>query len=121
MITFLICLIISVLLAFGMAVTLVEKGRQWPVRRYRLLIARWVHNHIHYKAAQLLYCATCTSFWMALIADIVLCIVSGGLYFFWPFSGFIVVGFTYFVFEFLNAVDNDIYIGDNSDEKEDRD
>ena len=119
MTTFLICLIISVLLSFGMSVALVEKGRKWPIKRYKLLLGRFIHDHIHYKAVQLLYCPTCTSFWMTLISDIVLLFVSGFSYFFWPFSGFITVGFTYFIFEYLAAIDNDVIIGDFNNDKED--
>ena len=119
MITFFICLIVAVLLGFGMAVALVEKGKEWPIKRYRMLIAHWVHDYIHYKGAQALYCVACTSFWSTLIADIILCVVSGGAYFFWPFSGFITVGFTYWMFELLNSVDNDIIIGDISGKEDD--
>lgn len=114
MINFLICLIISILLAFGIAVALVEKGKDFPIRKYNILIKRFLHHKIHKRADEVLDCVTCTSMWMAFISDIVMMIVSliitGSFYFFWPFSGFIAVGFTYWMFEFLNAVDNDIII-----------
>jgi len=90
-----------VLLAFGMSVALVEKGKEWPIRRYKVCIRRLLQKYIHRKAHRVLKCVTCTSFWMTLVADIVVCCFSGFSYFFWPFSGFIAVGFTYFLFEYL--------------------
>ena len=103
-------LIVSVLVGFGMAVALVEKGKDFPIRRYRIILQKFVHDHIHWKAAQVLTCTTCTSFWTTLIADIVLCIIGicvGVPYFLWPFSGFITVGFTWVIIEFLNSQDKE--------------
>ena len=112
--TFLICLIISVLLSFGMSVALVNKGREWPIRKYNIIIRRWLQKNIHRKSHRVLKCSTCTSFWMAFISDLAVCgvcfLTTGSFFFFWPFSGFIAVGFTYFIFEFLTSVDNDIII-----------
>jgi hypothetical protein len=101
---------ISFILSFGMAVALVEKGKEWPIRRYNLIIRWWLHNHIHYKAQRVLICPTCASFWLVFVSDIAVCIMSWIVeghfcYFFWPFSGFMVVGFTYVIFEFLKAID----------------
>ncbi|MHA1469023.1 MAG: hypothetical protein ACTSSP_00530 [Candidatus Asgardarchaeia archaeon] len=111
----------SVLLSFGLAVTFVEKGKDWPVRPFRIRIQFFLRK-IHYKLPQMLFCTTCTSFWGALVADIVICIVStllGCPYFFWPFSGFTAMGFTWSMIEFLNAIDkeHDIYIDNNLKEK----
>jgi len=122
MLNFLICLIISVLLSFGMSVALVQKGKHWPIRKYNLLLKRFLHKHIYYRAPEVLDCVTCTSFWMALISDVVMMVVSllvtGSFYFFWPFTGLIAVGFTYFMFEYLNAVDNDIFIEQKEEEND---
>ena len=122
MINFLICLIISVLLSFGMSVALVQKGKTWPIRKYNLLLKKFLHKHIYYRSPEVLDCVTCTSMWMALISDIVVMVVSllvtGSFYFFWPFTGFIAVGFTYFMFEYLNAVDNDIVIEQQEEKKD---
>jgi len=106
MTTFFICLIISVALAFGMSVALVEKGREWPMRRYNTCLRALLRKYVHRKAQRVLKCVTCTSFWMALISDIIVYVVSGFSYFFWPCSGFIVVGITYFLFEFLRIIDS---------------
>jgi len=102
------CLILSMALSFGMAVALVEKGREWPIRKYRICIARWLNHHISTKAHRLVNCATCASFWVAIIADLVVgttrLVYSGGFYFLWPFSGFAAVGITYYLMERLNSI-----------------
>jgi len=86
MINFLICLVISVLLAFGMSVALVQKGKTWPIRKYNLLLKSFLHKRIYYRLPEVLDCVTCTSMWMALISDIVVMVVSllvtGSFYFF---------------------------------------
>jgi hypothetical protein len=41
------------------------------------------------------------------MADIVLFVISGGTYFFWPFSGIIVAGIMWTAIEYLNALDKD--------------
>lgn len=107
MVNFLICLFISVLLSYGMAIILIEKGKDFPIRKYRVILQKFIHDHIGRKWSRILKCTTCTSFWMALIADIILFIVSGGTYFFWPFSGFIAASITWTVIEYLNAIDKD--------------
>jgi len=106
MINFLICLLISVFLSYGMAILLVEKGKDFPIKKYRVILQLLLRK-IHYKAPQMLYCTTCTSFWVTLIADIVLCIISGGTYFFWPFSGIITAGIMWTMIEYLDAIDKD--------------
>ena len=94
--------------AFGMAVILVEKGNDYPVRTPRLILQNIIHS-IHWKLAQVLFCTTCSSFWTTLITDSVICIISYllgfGFYFFWPFSGFITAGFTWLIIELLNIFD----------------
>ena len=108
MLSFFISLIISVMLAFGIAIAAVEKGNDFPIRPWRIK-AQVILSKIHWKLPQMLFCTVCTSFWASLLADIVLCIMNlvlfGTFYFFWPFSGFIVLGVTWFAIEFLNALD----------------
>ncbi len=99
-------LLVSVLVGFGMAVALVEKGKDFPIRRYRIILQKFVHNHIHWRASQVLFCTTCTSFYTTLLSDIILCIIGlciGVPYFLWPLSGFITVGITWTIIEFLNS------------------
>jgi len=110
MINFLICLIISVFLSIGLSISLVEKGKEWPLKRYRVLLQLFLHDHINYKFAQVLECTTCSSFWISFFSDIIICIVAyfhGYFYFFWPFSGFVVVGISWTLIEFLNSQDKE--------------
>jgi hypothetical protein len=106
MLNFLICLFISVSLSYGMAILLVEKGKDFPIRSWRIRL-QLILRKVHWKLPQMLFCTTCTSFWTTLIADIVLCVISGGTYFFWPFSGFICAGIMWTVVEYLNTIDKD--------------
>ena len=106
MLNFLICLFISVSLSYGMAILLVEKGKEWPIRPWRIRL-QLILRKIHWKLPRLLLCTTCSSFYTTLIADLVLCVVSGGTYFFWPFSGFICAGIMWSVVEILNTLDKD--------------
>tara|TARA_Y100000034_G_C6892147_1_gene410656 strand:- start:1817 stop:2134 length:318 start_codon:yes stop_codon:yes gene_type:complete len=96
-------LIISVLSAFGIAVLLVEKGQDWPVRRFVILTRKFIYK-INKNAEKVFDCTVCMSFWVSLLADLIL------LYFYnhflWPLTGFITLGFTWFIMQFLNAIDN---------------
>lgn len=106
MINFFICLIISVMTGFGMAILLVEKGKEWPIRPWRIRL-QFILRKIHWKLARLPLCTTCSSFYLTLVADIVLFIISGGTYFFWPLSGVICAAFSWVIIEFLNAIDKE--------------
>lgn len=106
MLNFFICLIISVMLGFGISILIVEKGKDFPIRKYRIIL-QLLLSKIHWKLPQMLFCTTCTSFWAMLIADIVLFVISGGTYFFWPFSGMICAGIMWTIIEWLNAIDKD--------------
>jgi hypothetical protein len=117
MFNFFICLIISVFLSFGMSVAIVEKGKEWPIKKYRILLQQFIHNHIYWKFAQVLWCTTCTSFYMSLFSDIILFIIAyinGFFYFFWPFSGFITVGWSWFIIQFLNSKEDIVIKTDNN-------
>ena len=105
---FFICLIISILTSVGMAIVIVEKGKDFPIKQYRVLMQKILHDNIGGKWYQVFYCTTCTSFWTALIGDIVVCIIAflhGITYFFWPFSGFISAGIAWAIIELLNILD----------------
>jgi hypothetical protein len=122
--TFLICLLMSVMIGSGLAIVLVEKGNDWPVKPIRVRI-QWVQSHIHTKMPQMLYCSTCTSFWTTLISDIVVGTVAylhGHIYFLWPFSGFVAAGFVWTIIELLNVMDKEqninVLVGDPPDESE---
>lgn len=96
--------IVSVLAGYGMAVALVEKKRQWPVRRYHILIKKLL-GKIHRRLPKMLSCTVCTSFWTTLIADATLGIAGlihhHTIIFTWPLSGFIAVGLTWTVMDIL--------------------
>jgi len=124
MLIFFVCLLISIIMSYGMAILLVDKGNEWPIKSYRVRL-QLVIRKIHYKAPQALYCETCSSFWLSLIGDLVVFFVSccfGTPYFFWPFSGFITAGFTWTVMELLDSLEKEqkinLIIGDNSDKGE---
>tara|TARA_Y100000310_G_scaffold345691_1_gene468322 strand:- start:3290 stop:3625 length:336 start_codon:yes stop_codon:yes gene_type:complete len=94
----------SVLSAYGLAIILVEKGSEWPVRKYNLILRRLVRNRIDVRAGKVFLCTVCMSFWTTLFTDLVCLLMFG--YFFWPLSGFITLGFTWFVIQLLNAIEN---------------
>lgn len=116
-------LIISVLSGYGMAVAIVEKGKEWPIKPWKIRI-KIILKKIHWKLPRMLSCATCTSFWTTLVIDCCLCVISfilfGSFYFLWPISGFITVGFSWTITELINVLDKDnitnIYIGDKENE-----
>lgn len=123
MLNFFICLIISVMLGFGASILLVEKGKDWPIRPWRIRL-QLVLSKIHWKLPQMLLCTTCTSFWASLMADVVIGTIAfllGVPYFFWPFSGAITAGVTWTIIEFLNGIDKDsninVFIDNQEDDK----
>ena len=103
----LVYLFISLLLGFGFAVAIVEKGREWPLRKINVILRRKLNKYIDVRAHRLLLCVVCTSFWATLFSDLVLYAYTGE-YFFWPFSGFINVGLSWLVVEFLFSHGHDI-------------
>ena len=111
MINIFICIILNVLISYGMAIALVEKGKDFHIRKYRILLQKFIHDHIGWKWARVLLCSTCSSFWLSLLVDCLLCIfmflIFGQFYFFWPLSGFITLGFTWTIIEYLNAIDKE--------------
>ena len=121
MVNFLICLIISVMTGFGMSILFVEKGKEWPIRPWRIRI-QLILRKIHWKLPRVAFCTTCSSFWLCAVSDIILCVVSGGTYFFWPFSGIICAGIMWVIIEWLNAIDKDqninVFIDGKGEENE---
>ena len=107
MLDFFICLIISVFTSYGMAILLVEKGQDFPIRKPRLILKRFIHKYISRKFSKVLDCSTCSSFWISGFVDCVLFIISGGSYFFFPFSGCICSGIMWYSIEYLNTIDKE--------------
>lgn len=87
-----------------MAITLVEKGDVWPVKPFRDMIHKIILL-VYPKFADVLDCTVCLSFWMNLFCDATLFCLSSGTYFFWPFSGFATLGFSWVIYQFLDSKD----------------
>ena len=49
MFSFFISLIISILLALGISIALTEKSKEWPIKRYRILLQLFLRKYIHRK------------------------------------------------------------------------
>ena len=102
-------LIVSIAISYGMAIAVVEKGDQYPVRFYKIKLRKFIRIFSR-KFDKVLKCTTCCSFWTALISDLILCCISslffGITYFFWPLSGFIAMGLTWTIIEYLNSMDD---------------
>lgn len=90
-----------------MAVALVEKKRQWPIRRYSLWLQYFVLPKIHRRLGKMLDCTVCTSFWTTLITDSLICLFTWGKYFAWPLSGFITLGLTWAFVQILWSINSD--------------
>ena len=126
MLDFFICMIISIMIGCGMSIALVEKGRDFPIRKYRVILQKLVHDHIGLRWAQVFNCASCTSFWTMLLADLIvfgIALCHGVFYFLWPFSGFIAVMVIWVIIEVLNSMEKqqniNLVIGENSENKGD--
>lgn len=96
--------ILSSLSAFGMSIVLVEKQHDWPASWIRPYIIRFLSS-ISSNLPSMLECTVCTSFWTALLFDIIIFIISGCRYFSWPISGFVAIFISWFAIELLNALD----------------
>jgi len=95
---------ISVMASFGLAVILVEKSESWPISSFIGGI-RYCLSLIHPKFGEMLDCTVCTSFWTALFMDCSFLLFIDNKYFLWPISGFATAGYTWIVFQLLNAID----------------
>lgn len=116
-------LIISILAGYGIAIALVEKGKDWPIKLWKIRLQLMLKK-IHWKLPQMLLCTTCTSFWATLFTDTCLCclyyFLTGGFYFLWPLSGFVAVGISWTIVEIINVLDKEknINISIGGDENE---
>jgi TRAP-type mannitol/chloroaromatic compound transport system permease small subunit len=88
----------------------VEKSEDWPatvIRKYLNIFIETVATKLNIpEFINVTECTPCFSFWACLICDIALLVLSGGTYFFWPLSGIICLGFSWFIIQLLNAIDN---------------
>lgn len=95
-------LLLVVLSGIGFAVFLVEKGHEWPGSFWKDL-ANKVLTGVHKQAPNMLDCVVCTSFWATLLVEAVAYFITG--WFLFPMTGFISLFLSWFVMEFLFAVE----------------
>jgi formate/nitrite transporter FocA (FNT family) len=88
-------LLISILGSFSIAVTLVEKGKEYPVKWVVDLLRRAL-KRIHAPSEKVMDCAVCLSFWVELM--IYPLIRDWPNVFVWLVSAFIALGFTWIVY-----------------------
>jgi len=96
--------ILSIFFGYSLSIVLVEKGEDWPVTILTKPI-KFVFSKIYSKLPEMLNCTVCTSFWTTLIGEIFLKLYITD-HFLWPFTGIMSLGFTWFIIEFLNSLDN---------------
>jgi len=108
------------MLSFGLAIAISEKGDEYPIRRFKDFLKKILKKCISEEFSEVLNCTTCMSFWVCGCSDLILMIISifcfGSFYFFWPLSGFIAMGISWFLIEFLNALDNRNFNEDSNNE-----
>ena len=108
MLNFFLSLFLSIMLSFGISIALVEKGKDFPIKPWRIRLQLFLRK-IHRKLPKMLKCTTCTSFWVSGFSDLILCLLNliffGSFYFFWPFSGFCTIAVVWTVIEYLNSLD----------------
>lgn len=107
--------IIVVALAISLSILTIQKGHEWPVKKPRIYFQLLLRK-LHWKLPQAMYCVVCASFWLGLIADLLMLLNSiifylinspsdYNFYFFWPISGFVASGLSWIIYEFLNILD----------------
>lgn len=102
-------MLISPIVAFAIAVVLVEKQEQWPATFLRPIIS-WFLSCIHKKLPSMLDCVACTSFWAAIFSDLMFFAYSkmaqSETYIpAWPLSGFLALALSWTVIQLLNSLD----------------
>lgn len=108
-------LVVSVLIGYGIAITLVEKGDVWPVKPIYELLKKGI-GKISPKFAEVLNCSVCTSFWTTLVGDAIMCYYYSGHYWLWPLSGFVTLSLTWTLIQFMNVIEEPkLILRDRSD------
>jgi hypothetical protein len=107
---------IGLICSYGLAVALVEKRHDWPVKPIHDAICGFLRPLFNKRIDELLSCTVCTSFWAALFVDLVFGVFTGFKHFFWPLSGFAAMGVTWTIIEFLNILDSSHEIKSLDDE-----
>lgn len=96
-------LLVSIIVSFGIAVLLVEKRHEWPVRTINIRLRYFIHRRMSRRLKHILRCTICCSFWTPLLTDLYL--FSFGGHFLWPLTGFATAGLTWLIYEILNLID----------------
>jgi hypothetical protein len=94
--------VISMVCSFGLSILLVEKNEDWPLN----LVIPKIKNilgKLNKNLPNMFECTVCCSVWTTLIIEIFMFLLFG--YFFWPISAFATISLSWFVIEFLNAID----------------
>jgi hypothetical protein len=116
-VNFLMGLLLSLFISFGISILLTKKGNDYPIKKIRVIIQQFLHDYIGWKFAQVLYCSVCTIFWIMFFTDLLMFIITGGTYFFWPFSGVIGAGLTWITMEIISGINKEpIQLNFNKDE-----
>lgn len=98
-------LTLSIASSIGMALLLVEKKEEFPIKKIHGFISSFIEMVFGLEWAMMLHCTICTSFWTSLVVETVLYFISGRTYFFWPLTGFATAGILYILIDFLNTID----------------
>lgn len=98
-------LILSVFSSMGMALILVEKREDFPVKSIHSILSFIIRTTMGSKCASMLECTVCTSFWTSLVVEVSLYFITGRQYFCWPLTGFAAAGILYFMIDVLNTLD----------------
>lgn len=98
-------LILSITSSIGMALLLVEKKEEFPIKKIHSMLSSFIEMIFGLEWAMMLHCTICTSFWTSLAVETALYFVSGRTYFCWPLTGFATAGILYIIIDFLNTLD----------------
>ncbi len=107
-------LLVSMICSSGMAIVLVEKRFDWPIRPFSIITRRILQLLVHRKMHRVLLCSMCTAFWTPVFCDLFIRLTICGTYWLWPFSGFAAAGFTWFVYQITKRSRPDDGKADNS-------
>jgi len=95
---------ISIMSSIGLAVIMVSKRKDYPVRYWNINLRKFLRCFFGRKFSNVMNCAICLTFWATLITDIIVFFISGN-YFYWPLSGFTAAAIAYFLYELLEVIE----------------
>lgn len=99
--------ILTILSGIGLSILFVNKGKQYPIKYFRIIIQKYIHK-INYRMSHVFYCNICLSFWTALFSELLLNIFyyfnHNPYYFYWPITGFIACGLLYIINQIIDSL-----------------